>query len=165
LWDLYWASNQMDLSSFWQLVVAVAALGVALISLVKDWLATRTVGDDGGSALDRLTDRLADAVYRQWKQAATERGLLHPDPIEVRWSKPSSVAGSTRAATDSRRFPPIPGLVATRQEQVRQGGLQDMHTVYGGLGSGRRIWRFRVRSTGDRRPTGIGQKRRRCSWC
>jgi hypothetical protein len=139
LWDLYRASNRTDLSSFWQLVVAVAALGVTLVPLVKDWLATREVGDDGGVALDRLADRLADAVYRQWTQAAAERGLLQPDPIEVRWSQPSSVAGSAEAATVSRRFLPIPGLAATRQEQLRQGGLRDLHAIYGGLGSGRLV--------------------------
>jgi hypothetical protein len=139
LWDLHRAPNRTDLSSFWQLVVAVVALVVGLIPVLKDWLPSRKTGDGSGSGLDRLADRLAGAVYEQWKQAAAERGLLHPDPIEVRWSKVSSVAGSAAAATDSRRFQPIPGLAAIGQEQLREGGLGDLHTVYGGLGSGRLV--------------------------
>ena len=135
LWDLHRSPNRTDLVSFWQLVVAVVALVVGLIPV----LPSRKIDDGSGSGLDRLADRLAGAVYQQWKQAAAERGLLHPDPIEVRWSKVLSVAGSAAAATDSRRFQPIPGLDAIGQEQLREGGLGDLHAVYGGLGSGRLV--------------------------
>jgi len=140
LWELYRAPNRADLSAYWQLVVAVAAIAVAVITLYRDSLAPRTPGGGGGSELDRVADRLADAVEQQWTEAARTRRLLQPEPIAVRWAQPAKpVAISAAAATASTRFPPIPGLTATRQEQLRQGGLRDLHTVYGGLRSGRMV--------------------------
>src|ERR1700754_3508444 len=76
LWDLYRAPDRADLTGYWQLVVAVAALVVAGLPLVRDLRATRTRDGDSGGELDRL----ADAVRLQWEQAATARGLLHPEP-------------------------------------------------------------------------------------
>jgi hypothetical protein len=135
LWELYGKPNQTDLTAYWQLVVAVAALAVAVIPLLRD---LRTMpGDDAGSELDELTDRLADAVTQQWIQAATARRLLQPEPIAVRWTLPADpVAGSAAAAAASTRFPPLPGFGAIPHE-LREGGVRDLHTVYAGLGSGR----------------------------
>ena len=49
------------------------------------------------------------------------------------------VAGPVSAAAGSRQFPPLPGLKAVRQGQLREGGLRDLHAIYGGLGSGRMV--------------------------
>lgn len=137
LWELYGKPNQTDLAAYWQLVVAVAALAVAVIPLARDSRARS--GEGAGSELDELADRLAEAVSQQWIQAATARRLLQPEPIAVRWAIPADpVAGSAAAAAASTRFPPLPGFAATPQE-LRVGGVQDLHTVYGGLGSGRML--------------------------
>jgi hypothetical protein len=62
------------------------------------------------------------------------------EPIPVRWERPSQpVAGPVSAAVGSRQFAPLPGLVAVRQGRLREGGLGDLHAVYGGLGSGRMV--------------------------
>jgi hypothetical protein len=135
LWELYGKPNQTDLAAYWQLVVAVAALAVAVIPLAR--VSRPRSGEDAGSELDELADRLAAAVSQQWIQAATARRLLQPEPIAVRWTMPADpVAGSAAAAAASTRFPPLPGFATTPQE-LRAGGVQDLHTVYGGLGSGR----------------------------
>ena len=80
------------------------------------------------------------AVKDQWTRAATERRLLHPEPIPVQWERSSQpFAGPVSAAASSRQFLPLPGLAAVRQGQLRKGGLRDLHAVYGGLGSGRMV--------------------------
>lgn len=140
LWNLYGAPNRADLTAYWQLVVAVVAVVVAMITLAKDPSTNRPQGREGASELDLVAARLAEAVETQWTEAAMARRLLHPEPIAVRWAAPaSSIAGSAAAATASTRFSPLPGLPATRPEQLRQGALRDLHTVYGGLGSGRLV--------------------------
>jgi len=138
LWDVYRAPNRADLTAYWQLVIAVAALVVAVVAVMKGAQAQPASGDADESEFARLADRLAAAVHLEWDQAAAARGLLHPDPIGVRWVKSAMpVAGTAAAAAGSTRFRPIPGLAATRPEQLGQGGLADLHAVYGGLGSGR----------------------------
>jgi hypothetical protein len=47
------------------------------------------------------------------------------------------VAGPVSAATESRQFPPLPGLPAAVLDRFGNGQLQDLHAIYGGLGSGR----------------------------
>ena len=39
--------------------------------------------------MDYLADVLARAVDGQWTRAAADRGLLVPEPIPVRWRRPS----------------------------------------------------------------------------
>ena len=97
-------------------------------------------GEAAGAELDHLTDLLAGAVKDQWTRAAADRGLLEPEPIPVRWQKPSlPVAGPVSAAVGSQRFPPLPGLPAVGQQRLRAGQIRDLHAVYGGLGSGRLV--------------------------
>jgi hypothetical protein len=136
LWDLYWAPNRADLATYWQLVVAVVLAVPSMVTLIRDSWVTRMPGEDDRSELDRL----ADAVREQWDQAATARRLQQSEAIAVRWTQSAKpVAGSAAAAAASTRFPPLPGLAATRQEQLRSGGLRDLHTVYAGLRSGRLV--------------------------
>jgi len=138
LWRLYGAPNRADLSAYWQLVAAVAAMVVTVVGLVRGSRADQTVAD-GGSELDWLANRLADTVRRQWTEAAAARGLLEPAPIAVRWRPANAVAGSAATATASGRFSPLPGLGKTGKMQLREGEVGDLHAVYGGLGSGRLV--------------------------
>ena len=132
------ASHRTDLATFWALPVAIIAVASPLII----YLAKRTKPGDSGSGrtLDGVADLLAGAVKDQWTHAATERRLLHPEPIPVRWDRPSQpVVGPVSAAAKSQQFPPLPGLSAVRQSRLRKGGLPDLQAVYGGLGSGRMV--------------------------
>jgi len=138
-----WESpNRVNLATFWSFVAAVAAVGIVLIGGLFRWMAGarawRERGINQSGELNKITDQLAEAVHDQWTQAAMERLLLQPKPIPVRWqvsSKP--FANPTWAATDSHQFPPLPGIPPIEDGQLREGGLEDLHRVYGGLGSGR----------------------------
>jgi len=140
LWGLFWAPNRADLSAYWQLVVAVVAIGIAAIPLLKDSRAGHALSEAGLSEDDWLADQLTDAVKQQWEKAAMERRLRTPDPIPVRWQRSSrAVAASASAAANSTRLAPLTGLSSVRVEQLQRGNLRDVHAVYGGLGSGRLI--------------------------
>jgi hypothetical protein len=129
-------SRRDDLSTFGGFAVAVI---VPVATLVTYLAKLRKPGDAGrGRPPDELADLLAGAVLEQWTRAARERQLVQPEPIPVRWERSSRpVAGPVSAAVESRQFPPLPGLRAAGPGQLRSGGLQDLHAVYGGLGSGR----------------------------
>ncbi|MEV4050039.1 hypothetical protein AB0J55_02525 [Amycolatopsis sp. NPDC049688] len=89
---------------------------------------------------DALTDTLAAVVQRQWTAAATERGLLQPEPLPIRWHLSSQpVAAPPASATTRGSFPPLPGLSRTTPAQLRSGTHRTLHRVYGGLASGRLI--------------------------
>lgn len=146
LWGLYWAPNRADLSGYWQLVVAIPSLAVAVVALVRDGRArgapdaSDRVDPDSAARLGWLSDRLADAVEQQWTQTAVARRLVEPEPIAVRWARPAlPVAGPASAAAASTRFAPLPGLTAVRAEDLRGGGVRELHGVYGGVGSGRLV--------------------------
>ncbi|GAA5149791.1 hypothetical protein GCM10023321_14150 [Pseudonocardia eucalypti] len=142
LWVLYRAPNRADLAGYWQLVVAIPSLAVAVGALVRD-RAGRGSGDrerDAAAELRWLADRLAEALEQQWTQAAVARRLVVPEPIAVRWARPArAVAGSAAAATLAGRFAPLPGLSAIRVERFGGGGVRELHGIYGGLGSGRLV--------------------------
>ncbi|MGH3782442.1 MAG: hypothetical protein ACRDRO_17935 [Pseudonocardiaceae bacterium] len=115
--------------------IAIAGVVAALALAPFGWWAGR---EPTQTPAKSAQDLLADAVYEQWDEAATARRLRPPEAIAVRWTQSTTpVAGSAAAATASTRFLPIPGMSATRQEQLRSGGLQDLHAVYAGLRSGR----------------------------
>ena len=87
-----------------------------------------------------VADLLGEKVEEQWTKEAADRRLLAPEPIPVRWHKPSvTLAGPVSAAVRSQRFPPLPGLSTVGQQRLRAGHLRDLHEVYGGLGSGRLV--------------------------
>ena len=132
------APNRSDLSTFGGFAVAVI---VPVVSLVVYLTKLKSPGGAGpGRPLDQLADSLAGAVMHQWTRAAADRRLLQPEPIPVRWGRPvQPLAGPVSAAADSRQFSPLPGLSRVVERQLKQGGLQDLHAVYGGLGSGRMI--------------------------
>ena len=139
-----WKSpNRVNLATFWAFVAAVATVSLVLIGGMVRWAANvwtrRGSRGDDSAALNKVVDRLADAVQDQWARAAIDR-LLLPEPIPVRWQRSSKpFANPISAAADSRQFPPLPEISPVGEEQLREGGLGDLHAVYGGLGSGRLV--------------------------
>ena len=135
VWVVYRSPHRDDLSTFGGFAVAVM---VPVASVVVYLAKIRQSGDAGQGR--PLTDSLAEAVTEQWKKAARERRLLQPEPIPVQWARPSRpLAGPLSAAVESKQFRPLPGLPAVVLGQLRNGRLEDLHAIYGGLGSGRLV--------------------------
>ena len=141
-WVLYavWhAHNRNDLIAYGGFAVTVATLMAGWIASVWRRTARPAALGAAGTNLDHVADLLAVAVKTQWEQAAGERGLAD-GPIPVTWGRPSlPLAGPAAAAAGSRRFAPLPGLTPVRETQLAAGQIGDLHTVYGGLGSGRLV--------------------------
>lgn len=138
------STNRTNLATFWAFVAAVAAVSLVLIGGLLRWAAnvwTRHESRvDDSAALNKLADRLAYTVQHQWISAAIDRLLLQPEPIPVRWQRPTKpFANPISAAADAHQFPPLPGISPIAEGQLREGGLGDLHAVYGGLGSGRLV--------------------------
>ncbi|MGH3933118.1 MAG: hypothetical protein ACRDTF_24445 [Pseudonocardiaceae bacterium] len=93
--------------------------------------------------VDELADLLARAVSGQWRQEATQRRLLTPEPIPIRWSLSDlDVTGPVTAAVGTPgtpvAFPPLPGQAAITEADLRAGGGRgELHRLYAGLASGR----------------------------
>src|SRR5262249_54343580 len=138
VWVVWRSPHRADLSTFGAFAVAVI---VPVASLVVYLTKVRKAVDIGqGLPMNELTDSLAAAGTEQWSRAALGRRLLHPEPIPVQWERSSMpLAGPVSAAVESRQFPTLPGLSETVPRQFRDGRLQDLHAVYGGLGSGRLV--------------------------
>lgn len=138
VWVVWRSPHRGDLSTFGGFAVAVI---VPVASLVAYLAKLRRPGRLGrGRPLDELADLLAGAVMAQWTRAALERQLVQPEPIPVRWRRSSRpLAGPVSAAVGSRQFPPLPGLPAAGLARLRGGLLEDLHAVYGGVGSGRLV--------------------------
>lgn len=143
IWLLYkvWRSgHRNDLATYGAFAVPVITLAAGWVTWT--WRARKCFTDQDPSdrRLVQLADQLAIEVTKQWTQAANERGLLAPDPIPVRWGRPSlPVAGPSAAATGSRRFAPLPGLAPAGTAELAAGQISDLHAVYGALGSGRLV--------------------------
>jgi hypothetical protein len=136
-----WRSHhRTDLAVYGAFAFPVAAGAAGLVArLYRSGNATPGIAPDYAE-LERFADELAFAVKDQWTRAAGDRGLLAPEPIPVRWRQPSRVlAAPASAAISSRRFPPLPGLSTVGMRQLRQGKVGDLHSLYGGLGSGRLV--------------------------
>jgi hypothetical protein len=140
LYYVWRSKSRADLATFGGFAVAVLALALGWIAWVWRVGSTKADLSAAGSDLDARADRLAKAVLDQWMQAADERGLLTPEPIPVRWGRPSlPLAGPVAAAADSRRFDPLPGLQPAGERQLATGQIDDLHAIYGGLRSGRLV--------------------------
>ena len=138
LFFMWRSPHRDDLEKFGSTAAAIVAVSLTVIINARSPGIKRTGSKDGEGALDALADLLAGAIKDQWTRAAGERGLLEPEPIPVRWRRPSlALAGPVSAAVDSTRFPPLPGLPAVASQRLRAGQISDLHAVYGGLGSGR----------------------------
>lgn len=133
--DLYFAPNRTDLATYWALPTTI----VLSFPPIKNWLASRSSAGGDTTELDRLANQLAEGV-RQLCQKDAGQQRLGTVLIPVSWSRPGVAVGSAAStATSSTSFAPLPGLTRATQEQSSQGGLSDLHALYGGLGSGRLI--------------------------
>ncbi|MFE9775595.1 hypothetical protein ACFYOV_28805 [Streptomyces sp. NPDC005931] len=96
------------------------------------------------SALCRFADELAERVKVQWSAAASERRLLHPSPVPVRWkwsNLPLSgpAADAVGIGNGSRRFETLPGLEPITITDLESGAVRDLFRLYGALDSGRLV--------------------------
>ena len=136
IWLAYavWRSpHRTDLATYGAFVAALVPITAGCFAWA--WRARgRQDGDTAGVArLDQLADLLADGVTDQWTRAAGDRGLLEPQPIPVRWQRPSEpFAGPVWAAVGSRRFAPLPGLCAVTEQQLHAGHIVGVDAPVGG---------------------------------
>jgi hypothetical protein len=136
LYLLYRSHNRDSVSTYgafaWPVVIlAATGLGWAW----RKARASQSAAPPGGEALDHAAGQLAAAVAAQWEKAAGERGLTGADPVRVTYGRPSqAMADPATAATASHRFDPLPGLAEAGSRNA-----SDLHTLYGGLRSGRLI--------------------------
>ncbi len=138
LYQVWQSPQRTALETFGSLAVAVGGVLVGLFRMLVHRSAQEPAVDS--ARLGHLADELAAQVSRQWKRAASDRGLLKYDPIPVRWrAAKTALAGSTAAAAASRRFQPFPGLETVGVDLLAHGDINDLHSVYGGLGSGRLV--------------------------
>jgi len=142
--------GKQPLSNPWFILFTVVAAASGLVFVLAGlaplpgWIAwawrartSRAGPAVAGPDLDRVADRLAEAVNKQWKPAA---GKLMAAPIQVTWGRPSRpLAVRVDAAVGSRRFARLPGLTPVTEAQLEAGRIDDLHAVYGGLGSGRLV--------------------------
>ena len=137
VWVVWRSPHRSDLATFGAFAAAVVTIAASQIAWAKNIGVKWRSGESQQRALDRVADLLSHAVKDQWTRAALDR-RLQPEPITVRWARPSQpFTGPVSAAANSRQFPPLPGLTAARQRDLHTGQLWDLHAVYGGLGSGR----------------------------
>ena len=143
LLDAVWRSpHQGQLAVFGAVAVPVITAAAAAARIVWQWRAKAAPTRPAVAAqeLDDLTELLAAAAKGQWTKAADERGLLTPEPIPVRWRRPSlPLVGPALAAVGSRRFDPLPGLAVVGDRDLMAGDIGDLVAIYGGLGSGRLV--------------------------
>lgn len=118
------------------LATPATAVGLWLWKLRRPAQASR-------SQVERAADELAEQLRQQWEKAATERGLMFPAPIPVRWEwSRREVTGPVEAAagrTGGARFAPVPGMETITATKLRSGTIKDLHGVYGGLDSRRLV--------------------------
>lgn len=143
-WLLYvvWQSpHRSDLATYGAFAFPIVLLAAGWVTWA--WRRARTSPANSATEeenLNHAADRLAAAVRAQWEKAAGERGLTGASPIPVTWGKPSvPMTGPLAAAIGSQRFDPLPGLPRTSEAQLAAGQISDLHSVYGGLGSGRLV--------------------------
>lgn len=111
---------------------------------VAGWLwARRKPSQALRSQLERAADVLAEQVYQQWQWVATERRLIYPAPILLRWNwSHRQVTGPVTEAVGGKgglRFEPLVGMATISPERLDSGTLEDLFDVYAGLDSGRLI--------------------------
>lgn len=126
-----------SLATYW-------TFAVPLVALVLGWIAwlwrARQPDVPSPAVLGDRADMMSVAVRAQWEREAGERGLLAPEPLPVRWTRPRlPLAGPTAAAAAARRFDPLPGLPPITSVESGTGQISELHALYGGLGSGRLV--------------------------
>lgn len=138
-----WRSSQRnDMASFGQYAIALALLVGSVIASARRWRTNvhREVEPSSTAELNELADQLAETVKDEWTTAASNQGLLVPEPIPVQWRRPSvAITGPVSAAVDTQLFQPLPGMTAATAERLKEGEIHDLHELYAGVGSGRLV--------------------------
>jgi hypothetical protein len=111
-------------SAYGQFVLAL----IATVLLVLDWLG-RISRSVELRPLQDVADLLAGAVQREWIKAATERKLLIPAPIPIRWT-PTTLPAADQPQAAVGTMPPLPGLDVIGETDLQAGGDQvSLHAV------------------------------------
>jgi hypothetical protein len=140
LFAVWRSPHRNDLIAYWGLVATVVTIATGWMSWAWRTRAKTSAEVVDEAAIDHLADVLARAVSGQWTRAAAERGLLAPEPIPVRWRRPSvPLAGPAAAAAAARRFGALPGMTLVTAAELAKGDIRDLHRLYAGLGSGRLV--------------------------
>src|SRR5262249_40944278 len=104
--------------------VLLAALSTPAIAGIEGlWRQVRPSAVESRGAVTQAADELARTIHRQWVDAAAERRLRYPAPVEVRWRwSRRPVTGSAQEAVDSAygrvRFRPLPGAQAATEASL-----------------------------------------------
>jgi hypothetical protein len=143
LWgySVWRSSHRNDLDAYGAYAIALALLVGSVIAWARRWR-TNIRSETGPSTaeLEELSDWLAQVVGEEWTREASDRGLLVPDPIPVRWRRPSvAIAGPASTAAGTRWLQPLPGMTRATAERLKEGEIHGLHELYGGLGSGRLV--------------------------
>jgi hypothetical protein len=140
LYAVWRSPHRSDLIAYWGLAATVVTIATGWMSWAWRTRIRASADAVDPAAIDHLADVLARAVAGQWARAAADRGLLVPEPIPVRWRRPSiPLAGPAAAAAAARRFGPLPGMTSVTALQLGRGDIGDLHRLYAGLGSGRLV--------------------------
>jgi hypothetical protein len=133
------SDERSNAAGYGQFVLAAVGILVIVAQFVKQALTPAAAPN-----LDEQADLLAANMRTQWTKAATDRRLIDPVPLPIRWRRSSlPVAGPISAAVQRRpgqaQLDPLPGLAQVTAAQLEKGDQTGLHTIYGGLGSGRLI--------------------------
>ncbi|MGW5723923.1 NACHT domain-containing protein [Amycolatopsis sp. NPDC003865] len=128
--------ERSDASSYGQFVLAA----VGLVIIIGGWV-WKVFAPVPQASPDELGDLLATAMRNQADKTAIERRLIQPAPLPVRWRRATGpVAGPVSALSATRTgsvFDPLPGLTRVTAARLREGSSEKLHSLYGGLPSGR----------------------------
>lgn len=134
-------SPNQDLAS--KLVTTFVGLTTAATGFATRLWKLRRPAQASRSQVERAAEELAEQLRQQWEKAATDRRLMSPAPIPVRWEcSRQKVTGPVEAAAGGAggaRFEPVPGVEPITATKLRSGTIKDLHGVYGGLPSGRLV--------------------------
>ncbi|CAL9560250.1 hypothetical protein SUDANB145_04605 [Streptomyces sp. enrichment culture] len=133
-----------DRDSAATLVQGIGAIVVPAASAALFLTNRRPRTDLTEPALRTFADELAERVKAQWSAAASERRLIHPSPVPVRWrwsTLPVSgpVTDAVGIGNSSPRFEPMPGLGPVTVADLESGAVRDLFRLYGALDSGRMV--------------------------
>jgi len=130
-------NDRSNAISYWQFMVGVA-VGPALtvIGLIKDELKPAPE-----PSLDKTTEKLAKVMWTQWEDEAIVRRLVGPATrLPICWCRTAlPVVGPIGTVIESDEFDPLPGLDRVTNDRLDHGTDDDLHGIYGGLGSGRLV--------------------------
>ncbi|WP_372663079.1 NACHT domain-containing protein [Amycolatopsis kentuckyensis] len=128
--------ERSDASSYGQFILAA----VGLVIIIGGWV-WKVFTPVPQASPDELGDLLATAMRNQADKTAIERRLIQPAPLPVRWRRATGpVAGPVSALSATRTglvFDPLPGLTRVTATRLREGSSEKLHSLYGGLPSGR----------------------------